>query len=273
MEIGKVGVVGCGLMGSGIAQVSAMAGYQTIVREVAQPLLDKGLAAIDKSLSRFVENATLTAEQKTATLGCLKPTLRLEDFSDCDMVIEAIVENLERKKELFAELERIVQPGAIFASNTSSLSITEMMTATRRGPQFIGLHFFNPVPLMQLVEVVKTVVTDSEVVQAGLEFARRLGKTPILTTDRAGFVVNRLLVPYLLDAIRALEEGVGTIEDIDQGMKLGCNHPMGPFTLLDFVGIETTYYIAGSDSSRSQEDDLSPDRVTGAQYGVRDLIL
>jgi len=244
MEIGKVGVVGCGLMGSGIAQVSAMAGYQTIVREVAQPLLDKGLAAIDKSLSRFVENATLTAEQKTATLGCLKPTLRLEDFSDCDMVIEAIVENLERKKELFTELERIVGPGAIFASNTSSLSITEMMTATRRGPQFIGLHFFNPVPLMQLVEVVKTVVTDSEVVQAGLEFARRLGKRPILTTDRAGFVVNRLLVPYLLDAIRALEEGVGTIEDIDLGMKLGCNHPMGPFTLLDFVGIETTYYIA-----------------------------
>jgi len=137
-----------------------------------------------------------------------------------------------------------VQPGAIFASNTSSLSITEMMTATRRGPQFIGLHFFNPVPLMQLVEVVKTVVTDREVVQAGLEFARRLGKTPILTTDRAGFVVNRLLVPYLLDAIRALEEGVGSIEDIDQGMKLGCNHPMGPFTLLDFVGIETTYYMA-----------------------------
>lgn len=244
MEIGKVGVVGCGLMGCGIAQVSAMAGYPTIVREVAQPVLDKGLAAIDKSLSRLVDNATLTAEQKTATLGCLEPTLRLEDFSDCDIVIEAIVENLERKKELFAELDRMVEPGAIFASNTSSLSITEMMTATRRGPQFIGLHFFNPAPLMQLVEVVKTVVTDSEVVQAGLEFARRLGKTPILATDRAGFIVNRLLVPYLLDAIRALEEGVGSIEDIDQGMKLGCNHPMGPFTLLDFVGIETTYYIA-----------------------------
>ena len=244
MEIGKVGVVGCGLMGSGIAQVSALAGYQTVVREVAQPLLDKGLAAIDKSLSKFVEKETLTAEQKTATLSRLKPTLRLEDFSDCDMVIEAIVENLGRKKELFTELERIVKPEAIFASNTSSLSITEMMAVTRRGPQFIGLHFFNPIPLMQLVEVVKTVVTDPEVVQAGLEFARKLGKTPILTNDRAGFVVNRLLVPYLLDAIRALEEGVGTIEDIDQGMKLGCGHPMGPFTLLDFVGIETTYYIA-----------------------------
>ena len=244
MEIRKVGVVGCGLMGSGIAQVSAMAGFQTVVREVAQPLLDKGLAAVERSLSKFVENQTLTAQQKIATLGRLQATLRLEDLSECDIVIEAIVENLERKKELFAELERVVKPGAIFASNTSSLSITEMMTATRRAPQFIGLHFFNPVPLMQLVEVVKTVVSDPEAVQAGLEFARRLGKTPILTTDRAGFIVNRLLVPYLLDAIRALEEGVGSIEDIDQGMKLGCNHPMGPFTLLDFVGIETTYYIA-----------------------------
>jgi len=244
MEIRKVGVVGCGLMGSGIAQVSAMAGFQTVVREVAQPLLDKGLAAVERSLSKFVENQTLTAQQKIATLGRLQATLRLEDLSECDIVIEAIVENLERKKEFFAELERVVKPGAIFASNTSSLSITEMMTATRRAPQFIGLHFFNPVPLMQLVEVVKTVVSDPEAVQAGLEFARRLGKTPILTTDRAGFIVNRLLVPYLLDAIRALEEGVGSIEDIDQGMKLGCNHPMGPFTLLDFVGIETTYYIA-----------------------------
>ena len=244
MEIRKVGVVGCGLMGSGIAQVSAMAGFQTVVREVAQPLLDKGLAAVERSLSKFVENQTLTAQQKIATLGRLQATLRLEDLCECDIVIEAIVENLERKKELFAELERVVKPGAIFASNTSSLSITEMMTATRRAPQFIGLHFFNPVPLMQLVEVVKTVVSDSEAVQAGLEFARRLGKTPILTTDQAGFIVNRLLVPYLLDAIRALEEGVGSIEDIDQGMKLGCNHPMGPFTLLDFVGIETTYYIA-----------------------------
>ena len=244
MKIRTVGVVGCGLMGSGIAQVSAMAGYPTIVREVAQPLLEKGLAAIDRSLFKLMENGALTAVQRTEALSRLNPTLRLEDLSECDMVIEAIVENLERKKELFAELEKVVKPEAIFASNTSSLSITEMMTATRRGPQFIGLHFFNPVPLMQLVEVIKTVVTQPEVVQAGLEFARILGKTPIISTDRAGFIVNRLLVPYLLDAIRALEEGVGSIEDIDQGMKLGCNHPMGPFSLLDFVGIETTYYIA-----------------------------
>ena len=244
MEIRTVGVVGCGLMGSGIAQVSAMAGYPTIVREVAQPLLERGLAAIDRSLFKLMENGALTAVQRTEALSRLNPTLRLEDLSACDMVIEAIVENLERKKELFAELEKVVKPEAIFASNTSSLSITEMMTATRRGPQFIGLHFFNPVPLMRLVEVIKTVVTQPEVVQAGLEFARILGKTPIISTDRAGFIVNRLLVPYLLDAIRALEEGVGSIEDIDQGMKLGCNHPMGPFSLLDFVGIETTYYIA-----------------------------
>jgi 3-hydroxybutyryl-CoA dehydrogenase len=244
MEIRKVGIVGCGLMGSGIAQVCAMAGYPTIVREVSQPLLEKGFAAIDRSLSKLIENEALAAEQRTSTLGHLEPTFRLVDLSGCDIVIEAIVENLERKKELFAELDGVVKAEAIFASNTSSLSITEMMTATRRGPQFIGLHFFNPAPLMQLVEVIKTVVSDPEVVRAGFEFARTLGKTPILTTDRAGFIVNRLLVPYLLDAVRAFEEGVGSIEDIDQGMKLGCNHPMGPFTLLDFVGIETTYYIA-----------------------------
>jgi len=244
MEIRKVGIVGCGLMGSGIAQVCATAGYPTIVREVSQSLLEKGLAAIDRSLSKLVENEALTAEQRTSALGHLQQTLRLEDLSGCDIVIEAIVENLERKKELLAELDGVLKAAAIFASNTSSLSITEMMTATRRGPQFIGLHFFNPAPLMQLVEVIKTVVSDPEVVRAGFEFARTLGKTPILTTDRAGFIVNRLLVPYLLDAVRTFEEGVGSIEDIDQGMKLGCNHPMGPFTLLDFVGIETTYYIA-----------------------------
>ena len=244
MEIRKVGVVGCGLMGSGIAQVAAMAGFPTVVREVSKELLDKGLASIDKSLKKLAEKGTLSADQATQGFARLRPTLKLDDFADCDLVIEAVVENLGRKREVFAELDRIVQPGAVFASNTSSLSITEMMTATRRAPQFLGLHFFNPVPLMKLVEVVKTVVTDPAVVQLGLAYARRVGKTPILTGDRAGFIVNRLLVPYLLDAIRALEEGFGSIEDIDAGMKLGCNHPMGPLTLLDFVGIETTYYIA-----------------------------
>ncbi len=244
MQIRKVGVAGCGLMGSGIAQVAAMAGFPTVVREVSQPLLDKGLAAIEKSLAKFVEKGVLSTEQKSQTLARLKPTLKLEDLADRDLVIEAIIENLDRKKELFAELDRIVQPEAIFASNTSSLSITEMMTVTRRAPRFLGLHFFNPVPLMKPVEVVKTVVTDQAVINLGLDFARKLGKIPILTSDRAGFIVNRLLVPYLVDAVRALEEGFGTVEDIDLGMKLGCNHPMGPFTLLDFVGIDTTYYIA-----------------------------
>jgi len=244
MEIRKVGVVGCGLMGSGIAQVAAAAGFPTVVREVTTDLLDKGLASIEKSLKKLAEKGTLTADQAASALGRLKPTLKLEDFADCDLVIEAVVENLDRKREVFAALDQIVKPGALFASNTSSLSITEMMTATRRAPRFLGMHFFNPVPLMRLVEVVKTVVTDPPVVELGLAYARQVGKTPILTSDRAGFIVNRLLVPYLLDAVRALEEGFGSIEDIDNGMKLGCNHPMGPLTLLDFVGIETTYYIA-----------------------------
>ena len=244
MEIRKVGVVGCGLMGSGIAQVSAMARFPTVVREVSQGLLDNGLASIEKSLARFVEKGTVSAAQKQEMLGNLKPTLNLADLADCDLVIEAVVENLETKKSLYAELDRIVKPEAIFASNTSSLSITELMMATQRPARFLGLHFFNPVPMMKLVEVIRTVATSPEIVALGLDFARRLGKTPISTTDRAGFIVNRLLVPYLLDAIRALEDGVGSIEDIDQGMKLGCGYPMGPFTLLDFVGIETTYYIA-----------------------------
>jgi 3-hydroxybutyryl-CoA dehydrogenase len=244
MEIRKVGVVGCGLMGSGIAQVAAMSGFPTVVREVSQPLLDKGLAGIEKSLAKFVEKGTLAADEKAKVLARLRPTLQLNDFAECDLVIEAIIENLDHKRELFAELDKIVQPQAVFASNTSSLSITEMMTITQRAPRFLGLHFFNPVPLMKLVEVVRTVVTDPAVVELGLDFGRKMGKTPILTSDRGGFIVNRLLVPYLLDSIRALEEGVGSIQDIDNGMKLGCGHPMGPLTLNDFVGIDTTFYIA-----------------------------
>jgi 3-hydroxybutyryl-CoA dehydrogenase len=244
MEIRKVGVVGCGLMGSGIAQVCAMGGFPTVVREISDDLLSAGLGRIEKSLAKFVEKGNLTAEQKSQTVARLTPTLKLEDFAGCDLVIEAVIENLERKREVFSVLDRVLAPDALLASNTSSLSITEMMASTRRGPRFLGMHFFNPVPLMKLVEVVKTVVTDPAAVGTALDFAKRLGKTPILTTDRAGFIVNRLLVPYLLDAVRAYEEGFGTIEDLDAGMKLGCNHPMGPFTLLDFVGIDTTYYIA-----------------------------
>jgi len=244
MAIQKVGVLGCGLMGSGIAQVAAMAGYSTVVREAADEFLKKGMASIDKSLARFAEKGTITADQRTQTLGRLKGTTSFDDLADCDIVIEAITENLQLKRETYATLDKTVKAGAIFASNTSSLVITEMMTATKRVDRFIGLHFFNPVPLMKLVEVVGTITTSPQVLDETMKFATSLGKVPIRTTDRSGFIVNRLLVPYLLDAIRALEEGVGNVEDIDKGMKLGCGYPMGPFTLLDFVGLDTTYYIA-----------------------------
>jgi 3-hydroxybutyryl-CoA dehydrogenase len=272
MEIRKVGVVGCGLMGSGIAQVAAMAGFPTVIREVSEELLKKGLSVIERSLAKFVEKGQLSPEQRSATLGRLKPTTGLKDFADCDLAIEAITENLELKRKTFKELDEIVKPEGIFASNTSSLSITEMMTATRRAPRFLGLHFFNPVPLMKLVEVVQTVVTDPAVVKMGLDYARKVGKTPILTKDRAGFIVNRLLVPYLLDSIRALEEGFGSIEDIDNGMKLGCNHPMGPLTLNDFVGIDTTYYIAEILFNEYREKRFAPPplmkrMVTAGMYG------
>ncbi|HMD95727.1 MAG TPA: 3-hydroxybutyryl-CoA dehydrogenase [Terriglobia bacterium] len=272
MAIRHVGVVGCGLMGSGIAQVAAMAGFPTVVREVTPELLGKGMSFIERSLAKFVDKGTITADQRAATLGRLKPTTELADFADCDLVIEAIIENLGQKRELYGALDKIVKPEATFASNTSSLSITEMMTATKRGPQFIGMHFFNPVPLMTLVEVVKTVVTDPAVIATALAYARQVGKTPILTSDRAGFIVNRLLVPYLLDAVRALEEGFGTIEDIDNAMKLGCNHPMGPLTLLDFVGIETTYYIAEILFNEYRETRFAPPpllkrMVTAGMYG------
>jgi len=242
--IQKVGVLGCGLMGSGIAQVIASAGYSTTVREVAEDFLKKGMAGIEKSLGKFVEKGTLTAQQRTETLGRLKATTNFDDLADCDIVIEAITENLQTKRETFSALDKVVKSSAIFASNTSSLVITEMMTSTKRVDRFIGMHFFNPVPLMKLVEVVSTITTSPDVMDQAMKFATSLGKVPIRTSDRSGFIVNRLLVPYLLDAIRALEEGVGSVEDIDKGMKLGCGHPMGPFTLLDFVGLETTYYIA-----------------------------
>lgn len=244
MEIRRVGVVGCGLMGSGIAQVAAMAGFPTVVREVSEDLLKKGLSSISRSLAKLVEKGQLSAEQRSRVLELLRPTTEFNDFAGCDLVIEAVTENLELKRKTFAELDKIAKPEAIFASNTSSLSITEIMTATQRAPRFLGLHFMNPVPLMKLVEVIRTVVTDPAVVQVCLDYARKVGKTPILTSDRAGFIVNRLLVPYLLDSIRALEEGFGSIEDIDNAMKLGCNHPMGPLTLSDFVGLDTTFYIA-----------------------------
>lgn len=244
MAIKRVGVVGCGLMGSGIAQVAASAGFDTIVKEAEERFLTKGLSGIDKSLSKFVEKGTITAEKKAEIQGRLKGTLSFNDMADCDIVIEAITENLPTKHETFRALDKAVQPQAIFASNTSSLVITEIMTSTARVDRFIGLHFFNPVPLMKLVEVVATITTSPAIMEDAMQFAAALGKVPIRTTDRSGFIVNRLLVPYLLDAVRALEEGAGNVEDIDKGMKLGCGYPMGPFTLLDFVGLDTTHYIA-----------------------------
>jgi 3-hydroxybutyryl-CoA dehydrogenase len=244
MAIQKVGVVGCGLMGSGIAQVCAQAGCDVVVREVSEPLLDKGLKSIEKNLARLVEKGTLTAEARDQIRGRLRGTTNLEDLRDRDLVIEVIIEQLPAKKELYTALDSICPPQAIFASNTSSLSITEMAMFTKRPGRFFGMHFFNPVPVMKLVEVIRTIASDNQVYEELIAFAGKLGKTPVRTSDRTGFIVNRLLVPYLLDAIRVLEDGVASVEDIDNSMKLGCGHPMGPLTLLDFVGLDTTYYIA-----------------------------
>jgi 3-hydroxybutyryl-CoA dehydrogenase len=246
MEIKKVGVLGCGLMGSGIAQVAASAGFPTVVREVSDELIKKGFAGIEKSLAKFAEKGTITADQQKEIRGRLTGTTTFADLADCDIIIEAIIENIEEKRSTYKQLDHICKPETIFASNTSSISITEMMTATsaERQRRFVGLHFFNPVPLMKLVEVVRTILTDEAIYEQAIEFGTRLGKTPVRANDTTGFIVNRLLVPYMLDAIRALEEGVGSIVDIDTSMKLGLGYPMGPFTLGDFVGLDTTYYIA-----------------------------
>ncbi|HEY6137064.1 MAG TPA: 3-hydroxybutyryl-CoA dehydrogenase [Thermoanaerobaculia bacterium] len=242
--IKKVGVLGCGLMGSGIAQTCAQAGYDVVVREVEQQYLDKGFKGIEKSLGRFVDKGTMSAADRDACVGRMKGTTSLDDLAGCDVVIEAIIENAALKRETYAQLDKIVKPEAFFASNTSSLTITELSMATARPKQFVGLHFFNPVPMMKLVEVVRTILTSDETFDSAFAFAKSLGKEPVACRDNSGFIVNRLLVPYLLDAIRAYEEGVGSIEDIDKAMQLGCGYPMGPFTLLDFVGLDTTYYIA-----------------------------
>jgi 3-hydroxybutyryl-CoA dehydrogenase len=242
MEIRNVGVLGCGLMGAGIAQVAATAGFEVTVLEVDQKYLDKGFAVIEKSLAKFAEKGAIK-ETPQAIRSRLKGTTNQQDLADCDIIIEAVIENVDEKKKMYTALDGIVKKDAIFGSNTSSISITELLTSTKRPERFIGLHFFNPVPLMKLVEVVRTIATDADVYDTAYEFARKLGKVPVRTSDKTGFIVNRLLVPYLLDAIRAYEEGVGSIDDIDNALKLGCGYPMGPFTLLDFVGLDTTYYI------------------------------
>jgi 3-hydroxybutyryl-CoA dehydrogenase len=246
MAIKKVGVLGAGLMGAGIAQVAAAAGYDVTVVEINDDLIKKGLSGIDKSLAKFVEKNAITAEQKKETMERLRGSTRPEDLADSDIIIEAIIENLQVKLETYSKIDRICQPATIFASNTSSLSVTEMMTATsaERQGRFIGMHFFNPVPLMELVEVIHTILTDEKVVAEAVALAESMGKAVVRAGDRTGFIVNRLLVPLMLDGIRVLEEGLASIVDIDNAMKLGCHHPMGPLTLTDFVGLDTTYYIA-----------------------------
>jgi 3-hydroxybutyryl-CoA dehydrogenase len=242
--IQRVGVLGCGLMGSGIAQVAAAAGHETFVRDVAQPVLDKGKGTIEKSLARLVEKGKLPAADRDAAIQRLTFTTVVADLRSCDIVIEAVTEDLELKNALWKELDGLCGAGTIFASNTSSLTIAAMAAATQRPDRFVGLHFFNPVPLMQLVEVVRTVTTSEATFRRAYAFASSLGKEPIAAQDTSGFIVNLLLVPYLLDAVRAVEHGVGSVPDIDKAMQLGCGYPMGPLTLLDFVGLDTTYKIA-----------------------------
>jgi 3-hydroxybutyryl-CoA dehydrogenase len=244
MAITTVGILGCGLMGSGIAQVCAAAGYKTIVREVDEGFLKKGMGRVEKFLADGVAKGKVTADAQASTLGNLSGTTKLEELKGCDLIIEAIIENLDEKAQAYTVLDRVVADHAIFCSNTSSLCIAELASKTKRPDRFAGLHFFNPVPLMKLVEVVRGLSTSDESYRTVFSFAQSLGKEPITAPDRPGFIVNRLLVPYLLEAIRTYERGLGTVEDIDKGMKLGCGYPMGPFTLLDFVGLDTTYYIA-----------------------------
>ncbi len=258
MTIEKIGVLGCGLMGAGIAQVCAQAGFETVVREIDQKFIDKGFALIEKNVNRAVEKGKISEKDKDAIWNRLKGTLELDDLRDCDLIIEAVVENLEVKNEMFTALDKICPEGTILASNTSSLTIMAMAASTNRPDRFCGLHFFNPVPVMKLVEVVKTIATSQETINRCSEFCKRLGKKAILAKDNSGFIVNRLLIPYLLDAIRVLEQGIATTEDIDTGMKLGLNYPMGPLTLLDFVGLDTTHSIANIMFEEYHEQRFAP---------------
>jgi 3-hydroxybutyryl-CoA dehydrogenase len=244
MAVKSVGVVGCGLMGSGIAQVSAQAGIPTLVREVDKAALDRGLGRIRKFLEDGVAKGKVPAETRDQTLANLKGTTDLEDLATCDLVIEAVVEDITMKRDVFGTLDRVVAEKAVLASNTSSLSITEIAATVSRPERVLGLHFFNPVPLMKLVEIIRALPTNDSSFEVARGFVERIGKTAVVAKDTPGFVVNRLLVPYLLDAVRIYESGVASKEDIDNGMKLGCGYPMGPLTLLDFVGLDTTYYIA-----------------------------
>jgi 3-hydroxybutyryl-CoA dehydrogenase len=244
MEIKRVGVIGCGLMGSGIVEVCAKAGYEVVVSEINDDFLQKGLGRLNKSLSRAVSKGKATQEEMDAALARVKGTTDTADFADCDLVIEAAIENMELKKQIFAELDDILRPEVIIGSNTSSLCITEMASATQRGDRVLGIHFFNPVPVMPLLELVRTILTSDETLAIAQEFGQSVGKTTVVAKDTPGFIVNRLLIPYLLHAVRIYEDGLATKEDIDTAIKLGLNHPMGPLTLLDLVGLDTTLFIA-----------------------------
>ena len=257
-DITRVGVLGSGLMGSGIAQVAATAGYETIVRDVTQSILDTAKGGIEKSLAKFVENGKLQSADSAAALQRLRFTTTTADLQSCDIVVEAVTEDLEVKNSLWKALDALCGGGTIFASNTSSLTIAAMAAATTRADRFVGLHFFNPVPLMPLVEVVRTVTTSEETFKRSFAFARSLGKEAVAAKDNSGFIVNLLLVPYLLDAIRAVEHGVGSVGDIDKAMQQGCGYPMGPLTLLDFVGLDTTYRIAEIMFAEYKEQKYAP---------------
>ncbi len=271
-DIQTVGVVGCGLMGSGIAQVSAQAGFDTVVREIDREALDRGLASIRKNLDRAVQKERIDEATRDDVLGRIEGTLELSDLAGCDLVIEAVVEDLEVKEDVFRQLDEACGPETIFASNTSSLTITEMAAATERPDRFVGLHFFNPVPVMELVEVVRQGATSDEAFETAYEFASALGKEPVACRDNSGFIVNRLLVPYMMDAIRSYEEGIGSIEDIDKAMKLGTGYPMGPFTLGDFVGLDTLAKIGDIMFEEYREKRFAPPpllrrMVTAGHYG------
>ena len=272
MEIKKVGVVGCGLMGRGIAEVSARAGYDVVVSEINQELLDKGLAAINASLTKAVEKGKATEADKAATLGRIKGTINTEDFKDCDLVIEAAIENLELKKKIFADLDKICPKHTILASNTSCLSVLDMAMVTKRPDKVLGMHFFNPVPVMRGLELVKTILTSEETLKAADSFGKSVGKTVFTAKDAPGFIVNRLLMPYMLEAIRILEAGFATKEDIDQGIVLGLNYPMGPFTLADYVGVDTMYFVCSAIYEEFKDPRYAPPpllkkMVTAGQFG------
>lgn len=272
MQIKKVGIVGCGLMGRGIVEVSARAGYNVIVSEVNQQLLDKGLAAIDASLAKGVEKGKVTEADKAAAMGRIKGTINMQDFKDSDLVVEAAIENLELKKKIFADLDKICAKDAILATNTSCLSVMDMAAVTQRQDKVLGMHFFNPVPVMKLLELVKTIATSEETLSAAKAFGQSVGKTVVTAPDVPGFIVNRLLMPFLIEAVRLVESGLATKEDIDQAIVLGLNHPMGPLTLADFVGLDTAYFICNAMYDEMKENRFAPPvllrkMVTAGQSG------